>query len=94
VFCLKDVVFGILPVVPPRFNSPHCNFAYSALASFRMGMSGSASFQMRSRFPGSAGLHLPSLNVHAHHEKPEEYRYVPEEAADQIVGGQIGYEPV
>jgi hypothetical protein len=24
---------------------PYCNFAYSALASFRMGMSGSASFQ-------------------------------------------------
>jgi len=24
----------------------HCSFAYSALASFRMGMSGSASFQM------------------------------------------------
>ena len=25
--------------------SPYCNFAYSALACFRMGMSGSASFQ-------------------------------------------------
>ena len=25
----------------------HCNFAYSALACFRMGMSGSASFQRR-----------------------------------------------
>jgi len=24
----------------------HCSFGYSALASFRMGMSGSASFQM------------------------------------------------
>jgi len=28
-----------------RFDSGYFNFAYSALASFRMGMSGSASFQ-------------------------------------------------
>jgi hypothetical protein len=38
---------GNVPSVPgfrPRF-SLHCSFAYSALASFRMGMSGSASFQ-------------------------------------------------
>ena len=31
---------------PPRLlQSSHCSFAYSALACFRMGMSGSASFQ-------------------------------------------------
>src|SRR5580698_1976950 len=28
-----------------RFTAAYCNFAYSALASFRMGMSGSPSFQ-------------------------------------------------
>ena len=28
-----------------QLQSSHCSFAYSALASFRMGMSGSASFQ-------------------------------------------------
>ena len=27
-------------------QEPYCNFAYSALACFRMGMSGSASFQI------------------------------------------------
>ena len=30
---------------PWQLKASHCSFAYSALASFRMGMSGSASFQ-------------------------------------------------
>ena len=30
-----------------EFRDGHCSFAYSALASFRMGMSGSASLQKR-----------------------------------------------
>jgi hypothetical protein len=33
------------PVTPPLSERSYCNFAYSALACFRMGMSGSASFQ-------------------------------------------------
>ena len=32
------------------FTRNHCNFAYSALACFRMGMSGSASFHSVSKF--------------------------------------------
>jgi hypothetical protein len=35
-----------VPTSPPKRGSiGYCNFAYSTLASFRMGMSGSASFQ-------------------------------------------------
>jgi hypothetical protein len=38
-----------------RRVSAHCSFTYSALASFRMGMSGSASFQRAQlRFTGAS----------------------------------------
>ncbi len=54
--------------------------------------------------PGEGGFHvridaLAALacsfhrsKFHAHHEEPQEHRHVPEEAADQIVGGQMVYE--
>ena len=38
-----------LAVVPVRGRPTHCSFAYSALASFRMGMSGSASFHKKKK---------------------------------------------
>jgi hypothetical protein len=47
-FDARFVSVGRLCVAPARHNlssRAHCNFAYSALACFRMGMSGSASFQ-------------------------------------------------
>jgi len=38
------------------------------------------------------GLLLPSLFVHAHHEEPQHYRFLPEDAGRQIGGGQVDCE--
>src|SRR5271154_4655906 len=35
------------------------------------------------------GLLPPFLNVDAHHEEPQHYRFLPEETAGQIVGGNV-----
>ena len=42
---------------------PYCRFAYSALASFRMGISGSASFQRESSQPKSARTKVVSASA-------------------------------
>ena len=39
--------------------------------------------------PRCAGLLLPSLNVHAHHEEPQHHQSFHEKDGGQIVGGQI-----
>src|SRR5438034_1245314 len=41
----------------------------------------------RPSFP-CAGLFLPALFVHAHHEEPQGQRSLPEHAGGEIVGGQ------
>jgi hypothetical protein len=63
--------------------------------SFKLGMLHRSQLQdAPSVDPRSAGLLLPSFDVHAHREKPQVHRYVPDEAAAQIVGGQMAYERV
>jgi hypothetical protein len=70
--CQETFVFGLGK--KNRFKKFYCSFAYSALACFRMGMSGSASFQRRegvvpaldSILQSQCGEMLPLLLLRCH----------------------------